>query len=161
MPHLVYPSIKVQVIMRCPLTYLCFPKLCELLAQVSGVFLQTAEVKLHLQVVDAVHMGCIGRWRRHQSEGRRRRVSCQSKSGKRGSKRAHRGHWKKKMVRFWSREIYNQAAFGFEYTHTHAHTLLCTTNAYRGKCELMPLVTHMEVQLLCLVTHMGITTVFS
>lgn len=45
--------------------YLCFAKLAELFAQVSGVLLEAIQVELHLQAADAVH--CIRRWWRHQS----------------------------------------------------------------------------------------------
>lgn len=38
--HFVYPFMEVVVLYMCsPLMYLCFPKMRELLAQVSGVFL--------------------------------------------------------------------------------------------------------------------------
>lgn len=45
--------------------YLCFAKLAELFAQVSGILLEAVQVELHLQAADAVD--CIRRWRRHQS----------------------------------------------------------------------------------------------
>lgn len=64
--------------------YLRFPKLRELLAQISGIFLETTEVQLHLQVVDAVHMSCIRRWGWHQSEGCRWCVSCNQRVGHAG-----------------------------------------------------------------------------
>lgn len=101
---------------------LCFPKLCELLAQVGGVFLETAEVKLHLQVVDAVQVGGIGRWRRHQGEGRQRRVSCQLKSGKRGSARGHRVRWKKKWLVFDQGRFKSGSIRVQIHTRTHTHT---------------------------------------
>lgn len=91
--RLISPLMKASVQTWSPVMYLCFPKLRELLAQISGIFLQTAKVKLHLQVVDAVHVGCIRGWGWHQSEGCRRCVSCQSKSGTCGSTRGHRGRW--------------------------------------------------------------------
>lgn len=92
--RLISPLMKASVPTWAPLMYLGFAKLRELLAQIGGVFLQTAKVKLHLQVVDAVHVGRNRRRGRHQSEGGRRCVSCQSKSGTCGSTRGHRGRWK-------------------------------------------------------------------
>lgn len=47
--------------------YLYLAQLGELFAQVGGILLQAVQVELHLQAADAVHLGRVRRWWRHQS----------------------------------------------------------------------------------------------
>lgn len=61
--------------------YLYSPEVGELFTQVSCILLKAIKgLELHLQAADTVHLGCVTGWRGHQSQGRRRCMSCQSQS---------------------------------------------------------------------------------